>query len=189
MNNPTVRRSNWILTLTLAAIAVAFLTLVWLPGRREILAIQEQVRAKRQFVNQAAALAKTLTATQKQLDTTEAAFKNWEKNAPRNKDLPSLYGKINALAKRSGLSVARFDPEPFVVHEEIREIPLEIGCTGTFWQVFDFLGEIETLPPLIWVDAMRLENISGVSGCVKSELNLVVFSGNPYSSDCIIETK
>jgi len=189
MSNATVRKSSWIVTLSLAAISIAYLTLVWLPSRREIRAIREQVQTKRQYVARATGLAKTLTASQKELEVAEAANQKWQETAPRNRDLPALYGRINALAKEAGLVVARFDPEPFTVHEEIREIPLAIGCSGMFSQVFDYLMDIEMLPTAIWVDSLRIEKMNGTKENVKCELNLVVFSDNPYSSDCIIQTK
>ncbi len=179
MNNSTIRKSNWILTLSLAAIAIAYLTLVWNPGRRKIRETQEEIQTKRQFVTQAADMANTLTASEKELITAESAVKKWERSAPRNRDLPALFGRINALAQNSGLAVTRFDPEPFVVHEEIREIPISIDCAGMFSQVFEFLGAIEKLPESIWVDSLRLEKTKADGGNVKFQVNLVVFSDNP----------
>src|SRR5208337_1223691 len=102
---------------------------------------------------------------------------------PTKRAIPALYGKINALAKDAGLDIARFDPQPFVVHEKIEEIPITVGCSGRFAQVFDFIRAIEMLPVTVWVESIRLEKTDKDAKDVRCELNLVVFSDNPRSSD------
>ena len=189
MNKAVVKKSSWIVTLSLAGIAVVYMTGVWLPSRREIVEIRQQVQTKREFVSQSTGLAKILTASQKELETAEAANNKWLASAPRNRDLPALYGKINALAKDAGLVLTRFDPEPFNLHEELRELPVAIGCSGTFSQVYTFLSDIEALPATIWVEQLRLGKTKTGGGNVECELNMVVFSNNPYVSDCILHTK
>ncbi len=189
MKADAVKKSSWIVTLCLAGIALVYLVQIWRPSRREIREIREQVRSRRQFVTRAAGSAKILTASQKKLETARRANRRWLDAAPRNRDLPGLYGKITALARRSGLVLTRFDPEQFNVYEELREMPVSVGCSGTFSQLFAFLREIESLPTALWVDFLRLEKTSGNGGIIKCELNLVVFSSNPYISDCILRAK
>ena len=182
MSSP-FRQSSWTVTLPLAAIAVAYVSLVWLPGRRAIREVQDQVETKRQFVTQATGLSQALALSQRELDKAEVVVARWEQAAPRKRAIPALYGKINALAKDAGLAIARFDPQPFVVHEKIEEIPIAVGCSGRFAQVFDFLRGIEMLPATVWVESIRLEKTDKDAKDVRCELDLVVFSDNPQSSD------
>jgi Tfp pilus assembly protein PilO len=177
------QQSSWSVTLPLAAIALAYVSLVWLPGRRAIREVQDQVETKRQFVAKAADLPQALALSQRELDKAEAVVARWEKAAPRKRSIPALYGKINALAKDAGLAVARFDPQPFVVHEKVREIPIVVNCSGRFGQVFEFLRTVETLSATVWVESIKLEKTDKDAKDVRCELNLVVFSDNPRSSD------
>jgi Tfp pilus assembly protein PilO len=177
------RQSSWTVTLPLAAIAVAYVSLVWLPGRRAILEVQEQVETKRQFVSQATELSQALAISQRELDKAEAVVARWEQASPQKRTIPAFYGKINALAKDAGLAIARFDPQAFVVHEKIEEIPITVGCSGGFAQVFDFLRGIEQLPATVWVESIKLEKSDKDTKDVRCELDLVVFSDNPRSSD------
>ncbi len=179
----TLRQSSWIVTLSLAAIAVVHLTLVWLPGRRAVKEMREQVETKQTFVAQATQLSAALIGVQQELDKAESVVAQWEKTAPGKRDIPELYGKINALAKDARLAIGRFDPQPFIVHERLHEIPLTMSCSGTFAQLYEFLRDVERLPATIWVESMRLEKAATNTKEVQCELNLVVFSDNPYSSD------
>jgi Tfp pilus assembly protein PilO len=174
----SLRQSSWIVTLSLAAIAVAYVMLVWLPGHRAIKAMCDQVENKRAFIAQATGLSAALTGAQRELDVTEAAAARWEKAAPGRRDIPALYGKIDALAKNAHLTISRFDPQPFVAYERLQEIPINVSCTGTFAQIYEFLRAVEGLPPTIWVESMRLEKTAQNTKSVQCELNLVVFSDN-----------
>ena len=179
----TPRQSSWIVTLSLAAIAMAYLTLVWSPGRRAIREMGEQVETKRAFVAQATGLSAALMGVQQELDKAESVVTQWEKAAPGKRDIPGLYGKINALAKDTHLATGRFDPQPPVVHEKLHEIPLAMTCSGTFAQIYEFLRDVEGLPATIWVESLKLEKAAQNAKDVQCELNLVVFANNSQSSD------
>ncbi len=172
------RQSSWIVTLSLVAIAAAYLTVVWLPGRKAIVEMQTQVEAKRSFVTQATGQSAALLGIQKELDRTNKAVSQWENASPKKKDLAKFFGTIDAMAKDAHLAVSRFDPQPFVVHEKLREIPLSIKCTGTFAQCFDFIRRVESLPVALWVDTVRIDKKAQDSKDVECEVSLVVFSNN-----------
>ncbi len=173
------RHSSWLVTASLAAIAVAYLTFVWMPGRRAIQAMQRQVEVQHQFVDKSTGLQASLMAVQQELERTESVAARWERLAPREKDIPSLYGKISALAKDAGLTVSKFDPQPWVGYEQIREIPVSIHGSGSFAQLYDFLRRVEGLPVAIWVKSMKIEKTAASAKDIQSELELVVFSNNP----------
>ena len=119
--------------------------------------MREQVETKQSLVAQAAGLSTELIRVQQELDKSESVVTRWEKAAPKKRDIPALYGKIDALAKDAHLAISRFDPQPFVVHEKLQEIPITMTCSGTFAQIYEFLRAIEGLPVTIWVESMRLE--------------------------------
>jgi Tfp pilus assembly protein PilO len=179
----TLRQSSWIVTLSLAAIAVVYVTFVWLPGRRAIQQISDNVEAKQALIAQSTGLSATLMRVQRELDETESAATQWEKAAPGKKDIPALYGKIDALAKGAHLAISRFDPQPFIVHEKLQEIPITMACSGTFAQICEFLRSVEQQSATIWVESIRLEKSVQNTKDVQCELSLVVFSNNPQSSD------
>jgi Tfp pilus assembly protein PilO len=181
--NTMLRQSSWIVTLSLAAIAVAYMTMVWMPGRRAIKEMQDQVESKRVFVAQSTGLAAALIGVEQDLDKANSVSHHWEATSPGKRDIPNLYGEINALAKDAHLSIERFDPQPFVTFETLHEIPLTISCSGKFAQLYAFLQRLEAMPATIWVESMRLGKTDTNSKAVRCELNLVVFSGNSHNSD------
>ncbi len=172
------RQSSWIVTLSLAAIAVVYMTIVWMPGRKAILEMQSQIDAKRTFLTQSTTQSAALLGIQKELDRTKTVVTQWENAAPKKKNLAKLFGTIDSLAKDAHLAVSRFDPQPFVLHEKLREIPLAIKCSGSFAEIFNFIRQVESLPVALWVDSLRIERPSQDGKNTECEVSLVVFSNN-----------
>lgn len=179
----TFRQSSWIVTLSLAAIAIVYLKFAWLPGRCAIREMSQQLKTKQAFLAESTDLSAMLIGVQHKLDKADAIVTQWEKASPGKRDIPQLYGKINSLAKESHLTTGRFDPQPFVTHEKLHEIPVAVSCAGTFAQIHDFLRKVEGLPATIWIESMRLEKTAQTTKGVQCEITLVVFSDNPQDSD------
>jgi Tfp pilus assembly protein PilO len=179
----TLRQSSWIITLSMAAMSIAYLTMVWLPGYRAIKEMREQVEAKRSFIAQATGVSAIVNNIQREIGQVESFANQWEKTAPKKRDIPQLYAKIDALAKDAHLAIGRFDPQPFILHEQIQEIPITMTCSGKFTDIHAFLRAMEKLPLTIWVELLRIEKDAKNTKDVQCELNLVVFSNNPHSSD------
>jgi Tfp pilus assembly protein PilO len=181
--NAFLKRGTWIITIGLAVLAIVYLKFLWLPGHRAIKELSEQVEADQTFVAQSAGLSVALAATQKELDQSRAMVEAWNKQAPMHRDLPGLYAKIDGLAKTVNLSIEQFDPQPFVSYQQIREIPVNLTCSGTFAHIYEFLQSIEGLPVSIWIESMQIDKTSQDRKHVKCELSLVIFSDNTQSSD------
>ncbi|MEN6450447.1 MAG: type 4a pilus biogenesis protein PilO [Thermoguttaceae bacterium] len=179
------RQSSWAVTVPLVAIAVAYVSFIWLPGRRAIRQLQQEVETKQAFVSDSIGLPATLARRQQDLDRANAIVTRWEQAAPRKRTIPALYGKIDSLAKDAGLTIAKFDPQPFFVHETVDEIPITVTGSGSFAQIFTFLQGIERLSVTVWVDSLRLERTEKDAKDVRCELGLVVFSDNSRKRDYI----
>ena len=180
-----VYRGSWIVTLPMAGVAAAYVMLVFLPGRRAIGEARDKIEQSQKHITQATAMAAALPVLEEELRTTQAYNTAWEENSPGQGGLSALYGKINALAKAVGTTTTRFDPEPVVPRDTIREIPIAMACTGSFAQLFNFIQSLEGLPEEIWVNSYKLENIAGKEGSVTCELTLVVFASNSKNSDYV----
>jgi Tfp pilus assembly protein PilO len=184
MNHRT-RPGSWIVTVSLVAAAVAYMLLIFLPGRRAIGELREQLGRKQSFLAQNASLAQALTAARHELEKAETYCAAWKQRAPAEGELSALYGKINELTKAAGTITTRFDPKPVAVHERTREIPVTMGCTGTFAEVFALLRSLESLPPTIWLDTVQFKKNGETGASVAAEINLVVFANNSEDSDYV----
>ena len=176
MNRAASLRIHWIVAALPTAIAVVYLSLVWLPGYSAITALQDQVECQRQLVAQAADLPALLAGCQRDLETSNSVVAGWQKNAPRSGRLAPCFEKIDAVAREAGLAVTRIAPQPVIVHEKVHEIPLVIDCSGRFAQVYEFLRNLERLPATIWIESIKIENPNDKAKNVTCKIDLVAFS-------------
>ena len=86
-----------------------------------------------------------------------------------------FFEKLNVMAGDAGLAIARFRPQPVVVHEKIDEIPLVINCLGGFAHVYEFLRSVKRLPATIWIESIKIENAKKNAKNVACRVNLVGF--------------
>ena len=68
-----------------------------------------------------------------------------------------MLGRIHQEADAAGVRITRFDPQAPVVYEKLRRVPVVVGCTGSFSQIYEFIRKLETMPTSVWVGALRME--------------------------------
>jgi Tfp pilus assembly protein PilO len=176
-------RANWIVALTVVAGIAACVTLVLLPAQRACGKLAADVTAEQAYVDRMGDLAPALRATQTELEAARRYSTAWIERAPNEKELAKLFGQITALAKAAGATTTRFDPDPIVVFDKVRKIPLTVGCRGSYSQVHRFLRDLEGLSSEIWVERVGLEKILQSSKEIRCEVSLVIFADNSGNSD------
>jgi Tfp pilus assembly protein PilO len=181
----SVRRSSWIVTIPVAAAAVAYLCLCFLPESRVIGEARDQVRQEQNYVVEAARRVEVLNAAVEELRQTQAYNATWVRHAPTERDLSAAYGEIHDLAKASGATITRMDPEPPVRYETVSRTPLKVECVGSFVGICGFLERLEGLPQEIWVTELHLERSREERGPVLCQMTLGIFASNPEDSDYV----
>lgn len=178
-----VRRGSWIVILPLAALAAAYVTFFFVPGRRAVAQLREQIRAKQDSVAEATAVKQTFGRTQQEMEKTQAYVTSWLQRIPDEKEVGAVLGRIHQEADAAGARITRFDPQSPVVYEKLRRVPVVVGCSGSFSQIYEFVRKLETMPTSVWVGALRMEKDVKNAKNVQAEVGLVVFVGNSENSD------
>ena len=179
----SIRQTSWVVALPLAGLAVAYVLAVFLPGQRAIDQLRGELADHREFVVSTTFVTPAIQATRDELGKTDAYNAAWSADAPAEPDLSELYGRIHALVKTAGATTTRFEPQPTVDYEQLRRIPVLVGCTGSFSQLGRFLKTLEDLPQTIWVETAEFSTNGQAEGVVKCEVELVIFADNPDNLD------
>lgn len=178
---------GWLVSAAVGGFAVAYAMLVYVPGRRAIVELKQKLAAREAFIEQALPLAPATTAAAAELRQTTSYNRRWIDQTPAPGQLARLFGRIHELAKWSGATITRFDPEPTIEHSLLRETPIELGIAGTVAQVMQFLGGIESLGNNNWEREVEMEP-GGGGGSVKCRIKIAVFSVGGDISDYVNDT-
>lgn len=179
----SIHRTSWIVVLPLAGLTVAYVFAVFLPGRRAIDRLRDELAGHREFVVSTTFVTAAIEAARDELEKTDAYNSAWSAAAPIEADLSDLYGRIHALVKTAGATTTRFEPQLTVDYEQLRRIPVLVGCTGSFSQLGRFLETLEDLPQTIWMETAEFSTNGQAEGVVKCEVELVIFADNPDNLD------
>ena len=176
-------RGSWIITLPLAGIAIAFLTLIFLPEQRRIDALRHEMRAKQDYVLAAGQMAARLNSLNADLKETLAYSAAWRGRAVESAGATALCGRIAQLAQGAGVTTARFAPGPPRQLDRMARVPLSVVCYGSFAQLQDFLAGLEAGPQRLWLNDLKLEADAEPGRNVRCEMTVEVFVDDSENSD------
>jgi type IV pilus assembly protein PilO len=77
---------------------------------------------------------------------------------PTDKELPSLLQRIDDLARKSGLEIARFTPQKDKPMGFYAEVPIRVEVKGTFYELMIFLNQVSNLDRIVTIDSVDLSN-------------------------------
>ncbi len=104
------------------------------------------------------------------LEELTADLKQALKELPNDREIPGLLSEIDALARKSGLEVRKFQPLPEAMHEYYADVPVQIVMEGGFHEVAIFFDRVGKMGRIVSVEDIHLTDpIEGVS-----EVNLTV---------------
>lgn len=179
------KRGSWIVTLPLAASSIAYLVFIFLPGQKTAAELQSQIQEKRNHLGHVESLGAALVAAEEELRLTRKFREQWQTSAPSVTQISDLFGRIHRVETASGVQITRFDPQPVVPREHITEVPLSVGCTGTFADVFSLVRGLECLPADVWVRKLHFAKKAPDREDVECSIDLVVFADNRDKLDYV----
>jgi Tfp pilus assembly protein PilO len=180
-----ILQGKWLLPLATVAVGIAYFVLLFLPNRRSIGELAEQVACKQQAVVQVAQGSQALLTTQKEIQRATAYVAVWQSALPREGSLARLFRRIGGLARSSHVSMTRMAPQEPLAMARLRRVSVLMGCTGSFSQIADFLQRLEKLPQSLWINDLRLEGSGKDGRFMKCEMTLEIFADNLEISDCV----
>lgn len=175
-------RGSWLVTLPVAAAAVGFVALVFVPGQRRTQALRDELHLKQDFILAAGKMGAQLHSLHDELAETRR-YNARRGGAKGSAGVTALYGQIAQLAQDAGVTTTRFAPGAPIEFEQLRRIPLDLVCHGSFAQIQAFLTSLEGCGQPVWLNDLKLEANSEYGGSVRCELALATFVDNSEKSD------
>ena len=174
----TPQRNQWLVPAAILGVAVAYLVFAFLPGRRAVKQLYDELETKQRPVATASTVVAALATCERELTETQAFTEDWNKRNAAKQGMASLFAEIHRLAKQAGVTPVRFEPHAAQAFETLQRGSLSLACTGTYPQMHDFLFRVESLPYALWVDSVQVKKSGEATESVLAEINLVVFTDN-----------
>lgn len=174
---------TWLITALLAAIAVAYVIFVFLPGQHSIGELRAKVQEHRQQILQAQSLTRTVALAHQRLQSAREVGQQWRADAPRQADVVLHYKSLSEQAEAAGVVIERLDPVPAVELNLVAQQNVTLQFQGPFAAVFDLLRRLENLPGTIWTRELRLSAHSPSGKSLRGEMTLTIFVDRAVYAD------
>lgn len=135
---------------------VTFVLLVYFPLSRSIAAAHDSLELKQSLVDQEDSLLAQLELHDQELEEVQAYTKAWAEIPNANFHLSQMLGEISKHAKQAGTDALRLEPGQAIDMQALQRVPVRLGCSGTFQEIHNLIGQIEKLPYKIWIRRVEL---------------------------------
>jgi Tfp pilus assembly protein PilO len=176
------------ITVPLAAVTAAYVVWVFLPVRREIAQLREEVASRRDTIASQTLTATSLAAGKQESQRIGTYVTERRQRMVAEKDVAAVFARIQSVAETAGVRTTRFDPQPAVTYETFRCLPVSIGCSGSFTQLYALLRGLEGVPVGMWISSVRVDGGGQFGEDAGCELTLEIFVNNPDISDYVKRT-
>ena len=146
-----------IATIIVAAMALAYVFLFFLPGQQAIGELRSQLTTKQQYISQSQRTKLAINEAERKLTLAQQFTRDFRSAASSEDDSESFIGTLTEAASLSGVSNLRLDPQVEVQMRTISRSTIHIECEGTFASIFEFIRSLESMPPVIWVSDINFE--------------------------------
>jgi type IV pilus assembly protein PilO len=87
-----------------------------------------------------------------------ADLKQALKELPDDREIPGLLSEIDALARKSGLEVRKFQPLAETTHEYYADVPVQIIMSGSFHEVAIFFDRVGKMSRIVSVEDIEMKD-------------------------------
>ncbi len=93
-----------------------------------------------------------------ELEQLQADLKQALKELPNDREIPGLLSEIDALARKSGLEVRKFQPLPEAKHEYYADVPVQVAMEGSYHEVAIFFDRVGKMGRIVSVEDIEMSN-------------------------------
>jgi len=178
-----LKESSWLITAPLLLLTVIYLAFFFVPGRRELKRLRNNLDTTVKLTYQSESMATRIEAIRADLQATRGYTEAWRERSVPSPQLAEMYGRILALGRDAGTVFRSLDPDTLVPMEHLDQTPVNLVCAGSFSSIFDFVRRLEAFPEAVAIDSLEVTAPSKDGELTQCSLNLVIFTGHSQDSD------
>lgn len=178
-----LEHSSWMITAPLLLLTVIYLTVFFVPGRRELNRLRADLDSTVEMAYQAEAKSTRIEAIQADIRATGEYTDEWEGRRLSTPRFAELFGRIHALGRDAGTVFRSFNPETPVPMRHLDQMPVKLVCVGSYASLFEFVRQLESLPEAIVINSVDVAAPRKDGEGTQCSLNLIVFTGHSQDSD------
>ena len=155
MKDP-VRRDTLLTIIGLSLMVVAFIFVIFLPGKKACAEIKREIADANKSIQEIPLRVAEVESLKKEIRKRQDYLKETDRLMPVDADLHAVIRQVAYLARNSNLDDGPLKPQPSIQHETYRVIPYQLSFTGDFRGIATFLHGLESQDRLFTVEEFDL---------------------------------
>jgi len=181
--NPYRKNQRLVIGLVLAAVAAYFI-FWWMPHRRRMAQLQEQVRSVQQTIRAETARMERMGELRAELAELQRYVGEIESQLPEQLELARFLSHLYALAKELGVEIVQTQPQVPSRLIDLQIQAIHLTLTGTSPAISRLIYGLETSPRLIELTALELRTGSRKRpGLVEAQIESRLFARRTAESE------
>ena len=172
-----------LLTSLVAAGAVAYVFLLFIPGQKAIGKIRAEHRQKQEAIVAAEKIILDAQGTNALLEKARDFKAKRNEITPTVDRIATVFATISNYTKLAGASIVRFDPQSPVRMASISQVPVVLTVEGGYQQIFSLLQKLDETPNPIWEKEVIIQANREKADSLRCQITLTIFADNRDSSN------
>ena len=169
-------RSRWRALTVLSVVClvlVVFSRLV--PDVSEIIEINRQIADNESRIHQAFEIEENIEKIRRKTEHLRGQLKDVVLSQDEDTQLSTIIRKISEAANQEKVTIERIKPGEIRKNQTHTELPIELVISSKYHPMGRFLSRIESISPVIKVEAVSIQSESIISNNLRSEIQVRVF--------------
>lgn len=145
----TKREKILLLIITIVLPVFLFYKFYYLPSKRKINLIQEDIKKLELEIAKLETFVKREKVVENEIEKRKKFLEEIKNILPTEQEIPQLLKNVSEIAKKHKLDILRFTPHPEEKRDYYNVIPFDMELKGYFYDILKFLNEVETLSRLV----------------------------------------
>lgn len=156
-------------------ILAGFVLFEYLPRHESIKSVEKARAAQALNIERAQTKKSEISILQGKAEVLKTKVCNYEKQVPRDRNLGDFLQNIADLMNQQKLSGQLIEPEKEIKSGDLQCIPVNMRCSGSLTQLFEFYKMLQKMDRLIRIDQVKLLSKSTVNGEVTMQTRAIIY--------------
>ena len=169
-------RSRWRALTVLAGVSLLMVILLRLvPDISEIIEVNRQISKNESRIAQAFEIEANIEQIRDKTELLKGQLKDVVLSQDEDTQLSTIIRKISDAANQEKVTIERIKPGEIRKNKTHVELPIELVISSKYHPMGRFLSRIESISPVIKVEAVSIQSESIISNNLRSEIQVRVF--------------
>ncbi len=158
-----------------ALLVADFVLFGYMPSYTRLKELRAAASRQNRVIAQASVQKRRLSVLKEAMAELEVQVENYDSSVPARREIGQFLHGVASMMNGQNLKEQRIEPGEKITTERLNCIPVDIRCTGSLTQVFEFCRKLQALDRLVRIQQVKLVNDRNFTGEVSMQTKVIIY--------------